>query len=161
YGRIIVDLKPELYKRWRDGGGRGQGIEPFDNGVTGKIRILSPDAFIENIRLEPDETFSVDVQFELFKDYKFAQGILPKWDLIQTGAPGNPNMVVGGQRFEVDFSKLVLVRGAGQWRYLDDGSDPGSNWISPDFNDSKWKQGKAELGFGDDPATVIDGGPPD
>jgi hypothetical protein len=90
-----------------------------------------------------------------------AQGILPKWDLIQTGAPGNPNMVVGGQRFEVDFRKLVLVRGGGQWRYLDDGSDPGSNWISPDFNDSNWKQGKAELGFGDDPATVIDGGPPD
>src|SRR5262249_40600124 len=112
YGRIIVDLKPELYKRWRDGGGRGEGVRPFDNGVTGKIRILSPDAFIENIRLEPDETFSVDVQFELFKDYKLAQGILPKWDLIQTGAPGNPNMVVGGQRFEVDFSKLVLVRGA-------------------------------------------------
>jgi hypothetical protein len=44
------------------------------------------------------------------------------------------------------------------WRYRDDGSDQGTNWILGDFNDSSWPSGPAPLGFGDSggrlPATV-------
>lgn len=35
------------------------------------------------------------------------------------------------------------------WRYLDNGSDQGTNWITPSFNDTAWKSGPAELGYGD------------
>jgi hypothetical protein len=164
FGLISVDLKPELLKRWREGGSVGRGIRLSDDAAAarvGTIQLVSPDASIENIALEADEAFSLDVRFELAKDYRLPpRGILPKWDVIQTGAPGNPNAIVGGQRFELDFSKLVLIKAGDQWRYLDDGSNPGPNWVSVDFDDSKWKQGQAELGFGADPVTTIDGGPP-
>ena len=158
FGNIIVDLKPELFARWREGRSAGDGIEVV--GPT-TIRITKSQAVLQNIRLEPQETFSVDVRFELFKDRPAAQGVIPKWDLIQAGAPGNPNAVVGGQRFEVDFQKIVLVKEGSQWRYLDNGNGPAANWTTTEFDDSQWKQGRAELGFGDDPVTNINGGSPD
>ena len=43
------------------------------------------------------------------------------------------------------------------WQYLDNGSDQGTAWRQPDFvPDANWKQGEAELGYGDgDETTVI------
>lgn len=35
------------------------------------------------------------------------------------------------------------------WKYLDDGSDQGTGWRPPAFNDGAWKSGAAELGYGD------------
>lgn len=44
------------------------------------------------------------------------------------------------------------------WRYLDDGSNQGTNWRRLDFDDSAWPSGPAPLGFGDSggrlPATL-------
>ncbi|HEY0456461.1 MAG TPA: cadherin repeat domain-containing protein, partial [Verrucomicrobiae bacterium] len=34
------------------------------------------------------------------------------------------------------------------WRYLDNGSDPGSAWRYLNFNDASWKSGPARLGYG-------------
>ncbi len=158
YGNILVDLKPELFERWREGGFAGDGVEVV--GPT-TVRIKSTDVVLQNIRLEPQETFAVNVRFELNKTYQVAQGVIPKWDLIQLGAPGNPNAVVGGQRFETDFQKIVLVKKESMWRYLDSGNSPEANWTSPGFDDSQWKQGRAELGFGNDPTTNISGGAAD
>ena len=46
------------------------------------------------------------------------------------------------------------------WRYLDDGTDPGPTWATLSFDDSAWQIGPAELGYGDgDEATVVDYGP--
>src|SRR4029077_20427551 len=106
------------------------------------------------------EVFSIDVSFELNKDYRPLRGVRPKVTLIQTGAPGKPDAIVGGQRFDLDFSKLVLVKRGAEWRYLDDGSKPGSDWMAHDFDDQKWKLGRAELGFGNNPDTTINAGPP-
>jgi hypothetical protein len=45
------------------------------------------------------------------------------------------------------------------WRYLDDGSSQGTNWVGTDFDESGWSTGPAELGYGDDDeATVVDYG---
>lgn len=51
---------------------------------------------------------------------------------------------------------LVLVpKGAG-WRWLYDGVDPGERWRAVGFDASGWKEGKAELGFGEgDEQSVI------
>ena len=55
-------------------------------------------------------------------------------------------------------SRLV-ARGA-VWKYLDDGSDPGTAWRARDFDDSAWASGPAELGYGDgDESTVVRFGP--
>lgn len=49
-----------------------------------------------------------------------------------------------------------LVSTNSVWRYLDDGSDQGVAWRAMAFDDSAWRSGPAELGFGDDDeATVI------
>jgi VCBS repeat-containing protein len=35
------------------------------------------------------------------------------------------------------------------WRYLDNGSNQGTAWRAPGFDDSTWSTGRAELGYGD------------
>ncbi|MDB5272474.1 MAG: hypothetical protein JWO58_841 [Chitinophagaceae bacterium] len=49
-----------------------------------------------------------------------------------------------------------LFPNATSWKYLDNGSDQGTAWIAPAFNDASWASGNAELGYGDgDEATVL------
>ena len=43
----------------------------------------------------------------------------------------------------------VVPYGA-EWKYDDSGSDLGEVWRAPDFDDSQWASGPAELGYGDD-----------
>jgi Common central domain of tyrosinase/Bacterial Ig domain len=156
-GRVFVDLKPELFRRWREGKAYVRGVKVVDE-KTGRLQLEAPGAFLQNIRLEPGETFVVDLYFELAKDYS-RRGPFPGLDLIQTGTPGKPDAVVGGQRFALDLSKLVLVEAGGPWRYRT-GSYPGEAWTALDYDDSSWRLGKAELGFGGKPVTIIDAGPP-
>ncbi len=49
------------------------------------------------------------------------------------------------------------------WKYNDSGDDLGTAWRMPDYEDSDWAEGNAELGYGDgDEATVVSyGGDPD
>ena len=42
-----------------------------------------------------------------------------------------------------------LVPRGSQWKYLDDGSNPGTAWKATSYVDSVWKTGYAELGWGD------------
>ena len=52
-----------------------------------------------------------------------------------------------------------LVPVGSSWRYLDDGSDQGSAWRQPGFDDTSWPVGAGQLGFGDgDEATVLQSG---
>ena len=53
-----------------------------------------------------------------------------------------------------DAEELIAL--GAEWRYLDDGSDQGTAWRGLNFDDSGWKSGPAELGFGEgDEATVL------
>ena len=53
----------------------------------------------------------------------------------------------------------LLVHSNAVWKYLDNGSDQGTNWVAPGFDDSTWASGPAELGYGDgDETTVVSGG---
>ena len=45
---------------------------------------------------------------------------------------------------------LLPKGGKTEWQYLDDGSDPGKEWSSTDFDSSAWKKGAAPLGYGED-----------
>ena len=47
----------------------------------------------------------------------------------------------------VDHAESILLESASEWTYLDDGSDPGSDWKLPDFDDSGWEVGAAPLGY--------------
>lgn len=49
-----------------------------------------------------------------------------------------------------------LIQNESVWKYSDEGTDQGASWKEMSFDDSSWKQGKAELGYGDnDENTVI------
>lgn len=50
----------------------------------------------------------------------------------------------------------ALVRVSSEWKYWSNGGDPGTIWMQPNFNDSKWSLGVAELGYGEsDESTLI------
>ena len=54
----------------------------------------------------------------------------------------------------------TLIEQESLWKYMDDGSDQGSNWKEINFNDGDWSSGYAELGYGDgDEMTIIEYGP--
>lgn len=45
-----------------------------------------------------------------------------------------------------DFERILPTRST--WRYLDDGSNQRTAWREPDFDDSQWESGRAQLGYG-------------
>jgi len=47
-------------------------------------------------------------------------------------------------------TNAVLVPLGATWRYLDAGTNAGATWREPQFDDSGWKSGAAELGYGDE-----------
>jgi hypothetical protein len=53
-----------------------------------------------------------------------------------------------------------LVSTGAVWKYLDNGTDQGTAWRAPGFDDSAWASGPAQLGYGDgDEATIVSYGP--
>lgn len=53
-----------------------------------------------------------------------------------------------------------FIAAGSSWKYLDNGSNQGDVWQEISFNDSGWKTGNAELGYGDgDEATRVSFGP--
>lgn len=55
--------------------------------------------------------------------------------------------------------KVILPTGS-EWKYLDDGTNQGTEWYAISYNDSSWKSGFAQLGYGDgDENTILNYGP--
>ena len=53
-----------------------------------------------------------------------------------------------------------LIGATSTWKYLDDGTNQGTAWRMPAFDDSLWDAGPAELGYGDgNEATLVEYGP--
>lgn len=68
----------------------------------------------------------------------------------------------------ITVSKLsgptTFLSAGSKWRYLDDGSDQGTNWVSPEFPDVSWKVGNAQFGYSvgspeNDEVTMLQYGP--
>jgi hypothetical protein len=54
----------------------------------------------------------------------------------------------------------TLIPVGATWKYLDTGVAPASGWTTTTFNDTAWKSGRAQLGYGDgDEATIVSYGP--
>ncbi len=91
----------------------------------------------------------------------FVQG--PAGGTVYFMADGSDPRVVGGgikpgaQVYSTTTSNDTLIPwSSGSWRYFASGTDPGSAWREPSFNDTAWPAGSAELGYGDgDEATTV------
>jgi hypothetical protein len=81
---------------------------------------------------------------------------------VQLSNPVNAEITGAGSLILVSGISLAdsLVPLGSVWKYFDQGMDLGTAWRNPDVDDSGWKQGPAELGYGDgDEATVVSFGP--
>lgn len=58
------------------------------------------------------------------------------------------------------FAQTTIVTAGSLWKYLDNGSNPGTAWKEVAFIDTAWASGNAQLGYGEgDEATVVKYGP--
>jgi galactose oxidase len=74
------------------------------------------------------------------------------------GVPSVARIVKLNSKAPVSQKKIVL---ADTWKYDDRGIDQGTAWLARDFDDSAWKTGTGQLGYGDDDeGTVITQGSP-
>ena len=63
-------------------------------------------------------------------------------------------------RMLADYTPRTFIARGAEWRYIDDGSNRGTSWRSVSYDDSGWRRGDAQLGYGDgDETTVIRKGP--
>jgi hypothetical protein len=57
-------------------------------------------------------------------------------------------------------SQVTFIPTGSVWKYMDQGTDQGTNWRARAFDDGTWAAGKAQLGYGDgDEGTVVSFGP--
>ncbi len=66
--------------------------------------------------------------------------------------------IAGSQTVTVQSAPVntTLVAAGSVWKYLDNGTNQGTAWQAASFNDSAWKSGPAQLGYGDgDEQTVV------
>ena len=126
---------------------------PFRNPVTiGQLRSrglypdIDPPVFNKHGGRVP-EGFNLTMVSNTGNVYYTTDGSDPRL----TGGSVNPaaQMVPGA----IIDSTVLEVTSPG-WRYLDDGTDLGTAWTAPLFDDSEWGIGKAPLGFG-----IINGHP--
>ena len=72
-----------------------------------------------------------------------------------SGGNVNPNAISASFSDEAPVPKDFITTGY-DWKYLDNGTDPGNTWFMPDYNDSEWSSGPSELGYKEgDEATVV------
>jgi serine/threonine protein kinase/tetratricopeptide (TPR) repeat protein len=116
-------------------------VEPaagfFEDGV---YRISFPPALSANATLPNGLTISVC-------------RLLPR---LQHNTFHNGRRGYSSAKYEL-YAPIELVPRGADWRYLDDGSDQGVAWRELDFDDSKWKTGRAQLGYGDGDETTLIG----
>jgi hypothetical protein len=103
---------------------------------------------------------------------KFGQDSVPPFAASWAGVTGGSHRLtaVGTSDSGATYMSQAINIGVAQslvlsnsvWKYLDNGSDQGTAWSAPDFDDEAWASGAAELGYGDgDEATVVaDNGTP-
>ncbi len=149
-GSIRVNLGPELMERWVGGGKKGEGVDEIEG--SSFVRLSGPRAVIRGLRLKPNETFSVAVEFQLNKDYSNKQTGRLQADVVQfaTGSDGR-DKVVGGQRFELDLTKLPLIKRGSVWDFREGNQQADENWKSADFRAEGWSHRKTDIGFGERP----------
>ena len=45
---------------------------------------------------------------------------------------------------------VIVIPAGSKWKFLDTGVSPGADWTKLDFEDEAWREGPAQLGYGDD-----------
>jgi chitodextrinase len=92
-----------------------------------------------------------------FTDTGLAWSTTYSYEVAARDVAGNESAPAGPVEATTDDNVVTttLVSEGAVWRYLDDGSDQGTQWQSLAFDDSGWESGPAQLGFGDGDETTV------
>ncbi len=142
--------------------------------TTGNVLATEPTSFYPDVVLDVSGINTEGGQYDLFRENIVYQ-IKPEGAIAisPTGAvsvaenaqPGEveiwAEVQADGQELTtesvmlsiVDHAEQTLVEAASDWTYLDDGSDPGPDWMLLDFDDDNWEVGPAPLGYPEDEET--------
>jgi hypothetical protein len=74
----------------------------------------------------------------------------------------DPRLPGGGinpaaRRITTTMTQTRLIATNATWRFLDNGTDPGPAWTGAGFDDSQWRSGPAEIGYGDGGEATVAG----
>ena len=97
---------------------------------------------------------------EFFVDgLKFAEDAAPPYSMVWSNVAGGSHRITARGRSDTGTAfnaapvniavAQALVLSNSVWKYLDNGTDQGTNWIAPTFDDSSWAAGPAPLGYAD------------
>ncbi|KGQ19036.1 Tyrosinase family protein [Lysobacter dokdonensis DS-58] len=159
FGRYVqaieVGMPTELFRRLQGQGTQGRVNAREAQGIRGApkdfafLRLKGTDDVLNGIALKPGERFPLRVVFHLRRNYKPMKAPL-LFDVVQRrtdGAAGEA--MVGGVRFQLDVSQLNLVKERSIWRHATFDQPPG-DWAALDYDDAKWQEAPAPLGFAPD-----------
>src|SRR5439155_10245604 len=73
------------------------------------------------------------------------------------GDSGNSNTANATTSSGPTTGPVTYIATGATWKYLDNGSNQGTAWRATSFDDSAWKSGAAQLGYGDGDETTVVG----
>jgi tyrosinase-like protein/Big-like domain-containing protein len=154
FGPLRLRLEDNLMRAWIAGGRQGQGIEVAGNN---ELLVFGTGATLANLQMEKRELGRMDLALELNPNYQHPFGDVFHLDVLQFDDQGGAEPV-GGQRYTMDFNLLRIVGKGSDWKFLDAGKVPGSDWTRPEYDDGDWMMGTAPFGYGrSDVATGLRG----
>ncbi len=101
YGLIYAVLNKRLFEIWKKGGMKGEGISVSEQ--SNKIQILKDGSYLDNIKLDPNQLFALDVLFQPnMKMIRYKRNVF-KLEMKQNLS--DSNKFVGGQTFVYRIDK--------------------------------------------------------
>ena len=90
---------------------------------------------------------------------KFGEDATPPYSALWTNPEGGAHRLTAIGRSDTGSAYIsqphyiavyrTFLRPGSIWKYLDDGSNQGTNWIAREFDDSSWASGPSPLGYSD------------
>lgn len=104
-GRLVVDLGPTLFARWRAGGSAGTGITEIGGN---QLEILGlPQARIDNLRLNPGERLPFSLSFSTTGTTPTTQPFVLRVIQLGPNASGAAVVDLGGVRYDISVGRRV------------------------------------------------------
>jgi hypothetical protein len=103
------------------------------------------DPAVLGLTVSPEKAGSISFNGMQVPESKW-NGPYPRNSPVHLAATEKPGYRFVGWK---ELHKNSLVQKGSIWKYLDDGSDQGTDWTGIEKDDAAWKSGQAELGYGD------------
>ncbi|MDP0499753.1 MAG: GH92 family glycosyl hydrolase [Verrucomicrobiota bacterium JB022] len=122
-----------------------------------RYRIKGSDQWLTLVSgLAPTATSYTNSHLPILNDYEFQIVGLKGDDVVDTSD------TVSAQPTASETTYVAkLIESGDIWKFLDNGSDQGTAWRAPSFDDSSWSEGPSKLGYGDSHNTTTIGYGPD